>query len=65
MATDALRATAGILLVGQRQLRNNNGWKAAGVLALFGVFLCVMLVVPSLHRAPEPATDTPESGTSP
>jgi hypothetical protein len=65
ISTAVLQPTGAGLLVGQTQLRNHNGWKAAGILALLAVFLCVMLVVPSLRRAPEPGTVTQEPGVSP
>ncbi len=42
-------------------LRGHNRWKAAGVLALFALFLGAMLVVPSLRGSPsgDPAVELP------
>lgn len=36
------------------KLHGKNGWKAAGVLVLFAVFVGAMLIGPALRRPPNP-----------
>ena len=50
-----------------KTLRGGNGWKAAGLLFLLAGFLGVMLLVPTLRRAPTsvPTVDVPAMSNVP
>jgi predicted cobalt transporter CbtA len=48
-----------------KTLRGGNGWKAAGVLFLLAGFLGVMLLVPTLRKAPAAGVDVPAMSNAP